>query len=141
MVCVRPICPRTYEKCNQTVTVYHQNADKTITRTVYDKAFLDFRKNQNVNKTGSTETNSFLLVIPRASITYGTFQYGGGYYGGDYIIATPTLYAGDKAYLGTGPVTITWADFIPVKVPGLVVIKYVDPKYWNGRHCHVEAGG
>jgi len=120
MVCVRPKSPLGYEKCNQTVTVYHQNADKTITRTVYDKAFLDFRKNQNVNKTGSTETNSFLLVIPGASVA---------------------LYSGDKAYLGTGPVTITWADFIPVKVPGLVVIKYVDPKYWNGSQCHVEAGG
>jgi len=30
---------------------------------------------------------------------------------------------------------------IPVKVPGLVVVKYVDPKYWNGKLVHVEAGG
>lgn len=120
MLCVRPRSPVDYSKCNQTVTVYHQNADKSVTRTVYSNAFLDFRKNQNINKTGSSETNSFLLVIPSAAVT---------------------LYAGDEAYLGTGPETVTWADFIPVKVSGLGVIKYVDPKYWQGAQVHVEAGG
>jgi len=117
---VQSHCPVNYAKCNQTVTVYHLNADKTVMRTVYDKAFLDFRKNQNVNKTGSSETNSFLLVIPGASVV---------------------LSNGDKVYLGTGPEPVTWADFIPSKVAGLVVIKYVDPKYWNGAQVHVEAGG
>lgn len=119
MLCVRPHSPVDYSKCNQTVTVYHMNADKTVTRTVYTSAFLDFRKNQNINKTGETQTNSFLLVIPGAV----------------------TLYVGDKAYLGTGPETITWASYIPSTVTGLVVVKYVDPKYWNGSQCHVEAGG
>lgn len=119
MLCVCPHSPVDYSKCNQTVTVYHQNADKTVTRTVYPNAFLDFRKNQNINKTGSTESNSFLLVIPGAV----------------------ALYAGDKAYLGGGPETVSWNDFIPVKVPGLVILKYVDPKYWNGVQVHVEAGG
>lgn len=90
-----------------------------MTRTVYANAFLDFRKNQNINKTGSTETNSFLLVVPGAV----------------------SLTVGDKVLLGTGPLTITWASYIPVSVPGLVVVKYVDPKYWNGVQCHVEAGG
>ena len=117
---VQSHCPVNYAKCNQTVTVYHLNADKTVTRTVYDQAFLDFRKNQNVNKTGSSETNSFLLVIPGASVV---------------------LSNGDKVYLGAGPEAVTWADFIPSKVAGLVVIKYVDPKYWNGAQVHVEAGG
>lgn len=120
MLCVRSRSPVDYSKCNQTVTVYHQNADKSVKRTVYPNAFLDFRKNQNINKTGSTETNSFLLVIPGESVA---------------------LYNGDKAYLGIGPETITWASFIPASVAGLVVIKYVDPKYWSGAQCHVEAGG
>ena len=120
MLCVRPHSPVDYSECNQTVTVYHLNADKTVTRTVYSSAFLDFRKNQNINKTGSTETNSFLLVIPGASVV---------------------LCNGDKVLLGTGPETITWAAYIPVTVPGLVVIKYVDPKYWQGVQVHVEAGG
>lgn len=119
MLSVQSRPPVDYSKCNQTVTVYHQSGS-TVTRTVYPNAFLDFRKNQNINKTGSAESNSFLLVIPGASVM---------------------LYGGDKAYLGTGPATVTWADFIPTKVPGLVVIKYVDPKYWQGVQCHVEAGG
>lgn len=120
MLCVRLRPPLDYSKCNQTVTVYHLNDDKSVTRTVYTDAFLDFRKNQNINKTGSTESNSFLLVIPGAAVA---------------------LYVGDKAYLGTGPESVTWADFIPVKVPGLVTLKYVDPKYWSGAQVHVEAGG
>jgi len=119
MLCVKSRSPVDYSLCNQTVTVYHQNADKSVTRAVYPNAFLDFRKNQNINKTGETQTNSFLLVIP----------------------GEITLYPKDKVYLGIGPETITWAEFIPVKVSGLVVIKYVDPKYWNGIQCHVEAGG
>ena len=120
MLSVQPRPPVDYSKCDQTVTVYHQNTDKSVTRTVYEKkAFLDFRKNQSINKTGATETNSFLLVIPGAV----------------------TLYNGDKAYLGTGPLTITWASYIPATVAGLVVVKYVDPKYWNGTQWHVEAGG
>lgn len=119
MLCVRPHSPVDYSKCNQTVTVYHLNADKSVTRTVYTNAFLDFRKNQNINKTGETQTNSFLLVIP-----------------GEVVI-----YPGDKVYSGTGPEAITWASYIPSMVSGLVVVKYVDPKYWNGLQCHVEAGG
>lgn len=27
------------------------------------------------------------------------------------------------------------------RLPGLVVVKYVDPKYWGGKLVHVEAGG
>lgn len=34
-----------------------------------------------------------------------------------------------------------WAALIPAKVKGLAVVKYADPKYWNGRMVHVEAGG
>jgi len=118
MLSVQSRSPVDYSKCNQNVTVYHQSG-ATVTRTVYANAFLDFRKNQNINKTGSTETNSFLLVIPGAV----------------------PLSVGDKVLLGTGPLTITWAAYIPSTVPGLVVVKYVDPKYWNGAQVHVEAGG
>ena len=76
-----------------------------------------------MDKTGSGEANSFLLVIP----------------GADVPVAV-----GDKVLLGEGPEVNTraeWSSLIPVKVPGLVVIKYVDPKYWNGRVVHTEAGG
>lgn len=115
-------CPVDYRMCNQTVTVYHKDGD-TYTRTVYERAFLDFRKTMTVDKTGSTEANSFLLVIP------------GG---------TQAVYTGDKVMLGVGPEIATrgaWAAFRPDNTHGLVVVKYVDPKYWNGEMVHTEAGG
>ncbi len=118
----RPRPPVDYSLCGQTVTVYHKDGE-TYTRTVYTRAFLDFRKNRNINKTGSKETNSFLLVIPGADAR---------------------LYPQDKVILGVGPEVTTreqWAAFIPAKVPGLVVIQYVDPKYYGGQQIHVEAGG
>lgn len=123
MLTVQKRPPLDYEKCNQTVTIYHQAAVGSYTRTVCPCAFLDFRKTQNVDKTGSSEANSFLLVVP---------------------CAAQGVFVGDKVLLGTGPQVITreeWAALIPAKVPGLVVVKYVDPKYWNGKMVHLEAGG
>ena len=115
-------CPVNYTMCNQTVTVYHKEGD-TITRTVHKNAFFDYKKNQNVDKTGSREANAFLLVIP------GEKQ---------------TVFVGDKVLRGKGPVISTreeWASFIPVKVPGLVVVSYADPKYWGEQLVHTEGGG
>lgn len=114
-------CPLDYSKCNQTITVYHRSETEVI-RSVYLDAFLDFRKNRNIDKTGSKETNSFLLVIP-----------------GEAVMISP----GDKVLLGIGA-EITpqqWNELIPAKVGGLVVVKHVDPKYWQGKQCHIEAGG
>lgn len=112
-----------YRLCNQTVTVYHWDGGTEYTRKVFDNAFLDFKKTQNVDKTGSSEANSFLLVIPGPSVP---------------------VALGDKVLLGEGPEISTreaWASFIPAKVLGLVVVKYVDPKYWHGSIVHTEAGG
>ena len=113
--------PLDYRLCNQTVTVYHKDGGKVI-RTVHTGAFLDFKKTENVDKTGSKEVNSFLLVIPCSEVC---------------------VYPEDKVLLGTGEeiTAAQWPSFIPVKVPGLVVVKYVDPKYWGGKLVHVEAGG
>lgn len=115
--------PLNYGLCNQLVTVYHKEEDGTVWRKEYKKAFLEFKKNESIDMTGSSEVNSFLLIIPGEDVE---------------------LFTGDKAYLGRGP-RITgneeWADFIPAKIKGLVVIKHVDPKYWNGKQIHVEAGG
>ena len=120
----RRSAPVDYSLCNQTVTIYHDNGNSTYTRTVIEKgAFLDFRKTQSVDKTGSKEVNSFLLVIPGASVP---------------------VSVGDKVLHGEGPEIATreaWAAFVPVNVPGLVVVKYVDPKYWRGAVVHTEAGG
>jgi hypothetical protein len=120
MLSVRRRDPVDYSKCNQTITIYHMGEDRTVDRSVFTRAFLDVRKNQTINKTGSTQANSFLLVIP--------------------CEACPVS-VGDKVLLGTGPERVDWPSFIPSKVENLVVVKYVDPKYWQGRMVHVEAGG
>lgn len=123
MLICKPASPVDYRLCNQTVTVYHWDGEKTYSQKVFHNAFLDFRKNRNVDKTGSTDSNAFLLVIP------------GG---------TQSVFVGDKVLHGEGPEIATreaWASFIPAKVPGLHVVKYVDPKFWQGRLVHTEAGG
>ena len=116
--------PVDYSLCNQTVTIYHWDGGDAVTRRVVEEgAFLDFKKVQDVSKTGSKEVNGFLLVIPCSEI----------------FVAV-----GDKVLHGEGPeiaARADWAGFIPSKVPGLAVVKYVDPKYWNGQLVHVEAGG
>ena len=114
--------PVDYRMCRQKVTVYHRNGNE-ITRKVHDRAFLDFRKNLSVDKTGSKEANTFLLVIP---------------------CEEQAVFVGDKVLLGAGPELITrdeWERFVPSVVPGLVVVKYVDLKYWGTQLIHVEAGG
>lgn len=120
----RRAAPVDYRLCNQTVTLYHWDGEDSITRKVIEKgAFLDFKKTQDVSKTGSTEVNSFLLVIPCSEVP---------------------VAVGDKVFHGAGPeiaAAAEWRKFIPSTVSGLVVVKYVDPKYWNGQLVHVEAGG
>lgn len=121
MLTVRRGCPVDYRLCNQTVTVYHKDGD-AYTRKVFDKAFLDFKKTENVDKTGSTESNSFLLVIP----------------GSEQVV-----FVGDKVLLGVGEEITNreqWAALVPTKRAGVVVVKYVDVKYWRGEIVHTEAG-
>lgn len=115
--------PVDYRLCNQTVTIYHRDeGGEIVRRVIREGAFLDFKKVQDVNKTGSTEVNGFLLVIPCEDVP---------------------VAVGDKVLHGDGPevTAAEWKKFIPATVPGLVVVKYVDPKYWKGRLVHVEAGG
>ena len=124
MVCVkRRRSPVDYGLCSQTVTLYRWDGKDSVTRRVIDKgAFLDFKKVQDIGKTGSTEVNGFLLVIPCEEVP---------------------VAVGDKVFHGEGPevTAAEWKRFIPSTVPGLVVVKQVDPKYWKGRLVHVEAGG
>lgn len=116
-------CPVRYDLlCRQTVTVYHKEEDGKYSRTVHNRAYLDHKKTQTTERTGSKEANSFLLIVP------GTVQ---------------TVYVGDKVYDGIGPEisAAEWSSFIPSKVPGLVVVTSADPKKWNGKIVHTEAGG
>ena len=111
--------PLDYRLCGQTVTLYRMEPGGSVSRTVHDRAFLDFRKARNVEKTGSSDAMSFLLVIP-----------------GDADVRE-----GDKVLNGEGPEEVEWSSFIPAKVRGLCVVRYVDPKYWGGEVAHIEAGG
>lgn len=124
MLTVRSRNPVDYRLCNQTVTVYHKQVGNDVyTRQVYDRAFFEFKKTALVEKTGSSEASTFLLVIPGQ---------------------TQTVFPGDKVLLGIGPEIGTaeqWREFIPSKVPNLGVVKFADPKYWAGQMVHVEAGG
>lgn len=130
MLCVRKQARLPdYAKCCQKITIYHEESPGSYQRFVIDGAFLDFRKNLNIEKTGSREANSFLLVIPEAHARFGA----------DYRLKN-----GDKVLLGDGGCISTreeWAQLIPAKVSGLVVVKYIDQKYLYGRRCHLEAGG
>lgn len=122
MLCVRQRSPVDYSKCNQTVTIYHKDGDVYTQQTIHN-AFLDYRKTRNVERTGSKEANSFLLVIP---------------------CDVSPVFAGDKVLHGIGHTVNTrelWSALIPSKVAGLVEVKYVDPKYWQAKMVHVEAGG
>lgn len=113
-----------YRLCDQTVTLYQQTAPDSYTRTVLHGVHLDWRKNHNIDKTGEKDANSFLLVVPT----------------NDPGMIKP----GDKVRQGEHPAPSTreeWAELIPSKVPGLVVVKYVDPKYRGGKCVHIEAGG
>lgn len=114
-----------YSLCHDAVTVYHNDGGE-VTRTVYPRAFLDSKKTENVDRTGSTEANGFLLVIP-----------------GD----AQAVQVGDKVMLGEGPqvpasdVAAWWRSFIPAKVDGLVVVKDAKAARWDGAIVHTEAGG
>lgn len=122
MLMRKPACPVDYSLCNQTVTVYH-NTGSGFMRTVFNRAYLDHKKTQTVDKTGNKEANSFLLVIPGA---------------------TQAVFPGDKVLMGIGPEVTTreaWAAMVPATTPGLVVVSYADSKFWNGQMVHTEAGG
>ncbi len=117
--------PVDYSKCNQTVTIYH-NDHGTITTRIIPRAFFDFRKVQNVDRTGSKEANGFLLVIP------------------GFVSDEQPVFVGDKVLLGVGPevaTTALWAQMIPSTTPNMAVVSYVDPKYWKAKIAHWEAGG
>ena len=114
-----------YSLCRDTVTVYHEE-DGAVTRAVHPRAFLGSKKTENVDRTGSSEANGFLLVIPGS---------------------TQACRVGDKVMLGEGPqvppgdVMAWWRTLIPTKVDGLVVVKHVEVKRWDGAIVHTEAGG
>ena len=151
MLRVRRAPPVDYSLCDQVVTLYHADfgADGkgfACARVVFAGAFLDFKKAQTVDKTGSREANGFLLVLPSGWSGRPTWMPPEEF---DALEEAGragrfTLTPGDKVLLGQGPKVATreaWAALRPAGASGVVVIKDVDPKYWRGSVCHVEGGG
>ncbi len=130
-----------YSLCNQTVTVYNRYTaatGNTVKKVLVPRAFFDFKGNYNRDKQGLNVSNSFLLVIPELPANPG-FAFDDS----PDSPGTYTLKQGTKVMLGDGP-DITdeqWREYIPAKYRNLVIVKTVDPKYYNGVITHVEAGG
>ena len=138
--------PVDYSLCNQTVTLYHADLSNgyQCTRTVFRGAFFDANKVQTVDKTGSQQANSFLLVLPSGWDGRPIWVDGASMQPLSVEQGVFSVQAGDKVLLGEGPELPTreaWTAFLPVKVTGLGVVKDVDVKYWQNKVCHVEVGG
>ncbi len=147
MLRVRRGPPVDYSLCDQTVTIYHQigaGAAFCCTRTVFCGAFFDWKKVQTVDKTGSREASSFLLVLPSGWDGRPWWMPPQEYDAAQSRSGCFTIAAKDKVVLGVGPEIKTreeWAALLPAKVSGLVIVQDVDPKYWQQRVTHVEVGG
>ena len=114
------IGPLDYSLCDRTVTIYRRQEDQ-IVRQVAEGCYYSWQEVQTVDERGRRKDTKCLLLMP-----------------GD----TQQVFAGDRVFDGVGPdVSVQeWAAFIPVKVAGLAEISYVQPYYWEGALCHVEAG-
>ena len=114
------IGPLDYALCDRTVTIYRRQGDE-ILRQVAQGCYYCWQEEQILDERGRRKDTTCLLLMP-----------------GD----TQRVFVGDRVFDGVGPeVSLQeWAAFIPVKVAGLAEISYVQPFYWEGTLCHVEAG-
>ena len=124
MLMLRPTCPVDYRLCDRTVTLYHFNAtDKTYTTNIIRNAYFERKHIRNTDKLGGKDADTFLLIVPGSAVS---------------------ISVGDKVLVGEGAEISTreeWAALNPATVPDLVVVKWIDPKYWRGAVVHTEAGG
>ena len=113
--------PLDYSLCTQTVTVYRKQAD-AVQRQVVENCYFRIEQQRKVDELGCRREKAFLLIVP-----------------GD----DPCVLAGDRVLEGIGPEVAPeqWHRFIPALVEGLVEVSYATPFCWEGRICHVEAGG
>lgn len=112
--------PLDYALCTQTVTVYRRQGEN-ITRFVLEGCAYSWKQVREMDVLGCRKETKFLLIVP-----------------GD----TQRVFVGDRIYDGIGPeVSVEeWAGFLPVNVPGLGEVGYVQPCFWDGTLCHTEAG-
>ena len=115
-----------YSLCKQAVTVYHFE-NGAVTSSYFPKAYFEFTEQQKVDRIGSSEEDTFLLVIPGSTKACGV---------------------GDKVLLGAGEQpgqqddhAAFWRSLIPAKVDNLGVVRKVFLGYWRGEIVHTEARG
>lgn len=110
-----------YPLCDQRVSIYRKTPDG-IQRQVVDGCFYNWQLSRKLAAGLDRRERSFLLVIP----------------GGKAQIAV-----GDRVLEGTGPEAkdVDWCRFVPGAVAGLSQVAYVKPWYYEGKLCHMEAGG
>lgn len=107
-----------YPLCNQTVTLYRKTGEGVL-RQVIPNCFYRWELLRQETDRGIWDDTRCLLVIP-----------------GD----DPIPRVDDRIFQGVGPENVDWETFLPVNVPGLSQLNYVAPQYWQGKHCHTEAG-
>lgn len=114
-------CPLDYSLCQQTVTVYRKQTDG-IYRQVVENCFFRLERHRKVDALGCRGEKTLLLIVP-----------------GD----TRCVFPGDRVMEGVGPEVSAeaWSQFVPALVEGLAQVSYATPFVWEGRLCHVEAGG
>lgn len=109
-----------YPLCDRTVTVYRWE-DGRVQRQVVDNCYYHYTYKQVTDMYGTRQDTGFLLIMPGSS---------------------QRVFVGDRIYDGVGPqiTEAQWPTFLPVNVPGLGQVSYVNPVFWNGTVTHVEAG-
>ena len=110
--------PLNYDLCDRTVTVYREENGQVRRREISGCSY-QWQDRQVSDLRGWHMERNFLLVVPGAEAD---------------------LQVGDRIYDGVGPWQVDWDRLIPQLVPGLSQVAYVQPRYWEGRICHVEAG-
>ena len=106
-----------YPLCDQTVTVYRQ--DQGVQRFVVEGCFYRHREALVEIAEGVRREKTCLLVVP-----------------GEKFLPR----VGDRICAGVGPEQVEWESLLPVYVPTLTELNYVEPQYWMGNICHIEAG-
>ena len=108
--------PLDYSLCQMTVTVYHREG---LTCQVLEGVHYEFTDQRTVKGGIVEKTRHFQLVIP-----------------GDRPI-----HPGDKVVLGVGPLTARWQNLTVENTPTLGLVTSVQPRYYQGKVCHIEAKG
>ena len=111
-----PNVPLDYSLCQMTVTVYHREG---LTRQVLEGVHYEFTDHRAVEGGIEEKSRRFQLVIP-----------------GDRQI-----FPGDKVVLGVGPEITAWQALTVENTPTLGLVASVQPRYYRGKVCHIEAKG